>query len=146
MEDLLISNGLPALFVLSFLAATIIPLGSEWLLIALILNGFDAKSVVVVATMGNYLGACTTYAIGFYGSDFLIKKILRVDDNSLGRATSFYKKYGLWSLLFSWVPIIGDPLCLVGGILRLGFPVFSVLVFIGKLSRYAAIAYLTAHI
>ena len=146
MEDLLINNGLPALFVLSFLAATIIPLGSEWLLIALILNGFDAKSVVVVATLGNYFGACTTYTIGFYGSEFLIKKILRVDDNSLERATAFYKKYGLWSLLFSWVPVIGDPLCLVGGILRLEFPVFSVLVFIGKLSRYAVIAYLIVHI
>ena len=146
MEDLLINNGLPALFVLSFLAATIIPLGSEWLLIALILNGFDAKSVVVVATLGNYFGACTTYTIGFYGSEFLIKKILRVDDNSLERATAFYKKYGLWSLLFSWVPVIGDPLCLVGGILRLEFPVFSVLVFIGKLSRYAVIAYLIVHL
>lgn len=146
MEDLLTGNGLSALFILSFLAATIIPLGSEWLLIALLLNGHDAFPVVTVATVGNYLGACTTYAIGFYGSEFLIKKILRVNDNSLARATSLYKKYGSWSLLFSWVPIIGDPLCLAGGVLRLGFPVFSVLVFIGKLSRYAAIAYLTVHI
>jgi membrane protein YqaA with SNARE-associated domain len=146
LEILLVNNGLLALFLLSFLAATIIPLGSEWLLIALILNGFDARSVVAVATLGNYLGACTTYAIGFYGSEFLIKKILRVDDDSLTRAMSLYKKYGSWSLLFSWIPILGDPLCLAGGVLRLGFPVFSVLVFLGKFARYAAIAYLTVQI
>ena len=146
MEDLLTSNGLSALFLLSFLAATIIPLGSEWLLIALILDGLDAYSVVTVATLGNYLGACTTYAIGIYGSDFLIKKILRINDDNLARATSLYKKYGSWSLLFSWLPIIGDPLCLAGGVLRLGFPVFSILVFTGKLFRYAIVAFLTVHI
>lgn len=146
MENLLTSNGLPALFILSFLAATIIPLGSEWLLIALLLNGHDAYSAVSVATLGNYLGACTTYAIGIYGSDFLIKKILRVNDDNLARAKSLYKKYGSWSLLFSWLPIIGDPLCLVGGVLRLGFPVFSVLVFLGKLFRYAMVAFLTVYV
>ena len=110
MEDLLINSGLPALFVLSFLAATIIPLGSEWLLVTLLLNGHEACSVVTVATLGNYLGACTTYAIGFYGSDFLIRKILRVNDDSLTRAMSLYKNYGSWSLLFSWLPIIGHKL------------------------------------
>ena len=146
METFLINNGLPALFVLSFIAATIIPLGSEWLLITLVINDLNPYSVVAVATTGNYLGACTTYVIGLYGSDFLVKKVLRIDDEKLARAMSHYKKYDSWSLLFAWLPIIGDPLCLAGGVLRLGFPLFSALVFVGKLARYAAIAYLTLQI
>lgn len=140
MELFLLNNGLPALFILSFLAATFLPLGSEWLLIALILNLFDPGSVVTVATVGNFLGACTTYGIGFWGSAFLLQKFLRIDTEQTERATTLFRSYGSWTLLLSWLPIIGDPLCLVAGSLRLNFFLFSFLVFIGKLGRYAFIA------
>ncbi len=142
MEDVL-HNGLPALFVVSFLAATILPLGSEWLLVTLILQAYNVEQVVAVATLGNLLGACTTYAIGLWGSDFIMEKILRIDQGQFGRATRLYQKYGSWSILLSWVPVIGDPLCLVGGTLRLNFFLFSLLAFIGKLARYALIASVT---
>ncbi len=143
MQLFLLDNGLPALFVLSFLAATVLPLGSEWLLIALILNLFDPQAVVVVATVGNFLGACTTYGVGFWGASFLLKRMLRIDTAQIERATAFFRKYGSWTLLLSWLPIIGDPLCLVAGSLRLNFFFFSFLVFIGKLGRYAFIAAVT---
>ena len=144
MQDFLLQHGLPALFLISFLAATVLPLGSEWLLVALILQSHSVENVVAVATLGNYLGACTTYAIGIWGSTFIMEKILRIDGEQFQRASRLYQRYGSWSILLSWVPIIGDPLCLVGGTLRLNFLQFSLLAFSGKLARYALIASITA--
>lgn len=146
MENYLVAHGLPALFLLSFLASTVIPLGSEWLVVALILQSFQPEYVVAVAAMGNYLGACTTYFVGLWGAVFLIKKVMRIDEASLAKAQEFYRRYGSWSLLFSWLPVIGDPLCLVGGALRINFILFSLLVFAGKLARYAVIAAVTASV
>ena len=144
VEELLVEMGLPALFLLSFLAATVIPLGSEWLLVALVAKAAKLEYAVAVATAGNYLGACTTYLIGLWGAVFFIERVLRIDEKTFNRAKSFYDRYGFWTLLFSWLPIIGDPLCLVGGVLRLNFFVFSVFVLTGKLVRYAAVAAVTA--
>jgi len=136
------SPGLPALFLLSFLAATILPIGSEWLLVILVLQGISPTNVIITASIGNFLGACTTYLIGMWGSDFFIRTILRISDRQLARAKTVYEKYGVWSLLLSWVPVVGDPLCLLAGLFRVGFGRFSLLVFIGKFSRYATLAFL----
>jgi membrane protein YqaA with SNARE-associated domain len=149
MEHYLAGQGYPALFFLSFLAATLLPLGSEWLLVALLLNRLDPVVLVAVATVGNFLGACTSYAIGIYGGPWLIRKVLRIDAAAEQRAAQFFARYGSWSLLLSWLPVIGDPLCLAGGLLRVGFSRFSLLVLTGKLARYAVVAWLTltgAHI
>jgi len=143
MEQFLVSHGYPALFAVSFLASTLIPLGSEWLLVAMLLNRSDPIMAVAVATLGNTLGAGTTWAIGLYGSPFLIRRVLRIDAAAEASAVRFYRRYGVWSLLFSWLPVIGDPLCLAGGILKVGFGRFSLLVFTGKLARYAALTWLT---
>jgi membrane protein YqaA with SNARE-associated domain len=143
MEPLLAAQGYPALFALSFLASTLVPLGSEWLLVGMLLRGYDPAVTVGVASVGNLLGACTTWAVGIYGGPFLVRRVLRIGAAGQGRAERFYRRYGVWSLLFSWLPVIGDPLCLVGGILRVGFGRFAVLVFAGKLARYAAVAWLT---
>lgn len=134
---------LPSLFLLSFMAATVLPIGSEWLLIVMILQGFSLQDAVLTATVGNFLGACTTYLIGIWGSGFLVQTVLRIDETQLERAETLYGKYGSWSLLLSWLPLVGDPLCLIAGVFRISFFRFSVLVFIGKLSRYAILAYLT---
>ncbi|MCP4161960.1 MAG: DedA family protein [Deltaproteobacteria bacterium] len=128
---------------LSFLASTVIPLGSEWLLVKMLLENSEPFISVFIASTGNYLGALTTYYIGFYGSSILINKVLRISDNSIEKAKNGYKKYGLWSLLFSWVPVIGDPLCLVGGLFGIDVGSFSVLVLTGKFIRYSVIAYIT---
>lgn len=143
MEAFLLSQGYPALFALSFLASTLIPLGSEWLLVAMLLNRQDPFATVAVATVGNTLGAVTTWAIGLYGSPLLIRRVLRIDAAAEASAARFYGRYGLWSLLFSWLPVVGDPLCLVGGLLKVGLGRFVLLVFAGKLARYATLAWLT---
>ncbi|MFT5699420.1 MAG: membrane protein YqaA with SNARE-associated domain [Desulforhopalus sp.] len=132
---------LPLLFVISFLAATVVPLGSEWLLVLMIVQGFSVGETVIAASLGNYLGSCTTYMIGQYGSTFIISKLLRIDTAQLIRAKKLYAKYGKWSLLVSWLPIIGDPICLVAGIFKVNWLRFSTLVFIGKFCRYATVAY-----
>ncbi len=142
MENFLLDHGLPALFLLSLIAATLLPLGSEWLLVALILQGLPPIQVVAVATAGNVLGALITYGIGIWGSEFFMKKLLRVSQKQTARAMELYQRYGPLSLLFAWLPIIGDPLCLAAGILRLQPLIFLCFVFIGKLGRYAFIAIL----
>ncbi|MDH3391632.1 MAG: DedA family protein [Desulfobulbaceae bacterium] len=143
MDEFLISHGLLALFCLSFLASTVIPLGSEWLLVALLLKGHDPAMSVGVATLGNTLGACTTYLIGVWGAPYVIGRVLRISEKEQQKAERFYARYGSWSLLLSWMPIIGDPFCLVGGILKVGFAKFLVLVFSGKLGRYVMVSLVT---
>lgn len=143
MEAFLASHGYPALFLLSFLASTIMPLGSEWLLVAMLVNRHDPLATVAVATVGNCLGACTTYGIGLWGGPLFISRVLRIGDQERERAERLYHRYASWSLLCSWLPVIGDPLCLVAGVLRVGFRRFSLLVATGKLARYAAVALLT---
>jgi membrane protein YqaA with SNARE-associated domain len=143
MHDWLTSYGYLSLFLLSFLASTLIPLGSEWLLVAMLLGKYDPIRVVAVATTGNYLGALTSYGIGLYGGEFLKVRVLRMDERSTRKAERMYGRFGSYSLLFSWLPVVGDPLCLVGGMLRVRLLRFSLLVFSGKLARYAAVAWLT---
>lgn len=141
LYSLFTDPNLPLLFVLSFLAATILPLGSEWLIIVMIVQDFPIRDVIITATAGNYLGACTTYLIGIWGSSFVIRKVLRIDDIQLVRVKKLYNKYGKLSLLLSWLPVIGDPLCLIAGIFRVNFVHFSILVFVGKFFRYAILAF-----
>jgi len=143
MEQFLLSHGYAALFGLSFLASTIVPVASEWLLVAMLLNHGDPFAAVAVATIGNTLGAVTTWAIGTFGGPFLIRRVLRIDAAAEAAAARFYGRYGVWSLLLSWLPVIGDPLCLAGGVLGVGLGRFTLLVFTGKLLRYAAVAWLT---
>ena len=80
MSEFLVEYGLWSLFLISFLASTLLPLGSEWLLVALLLQGSPPLATIAVATLGNSLGAWTNYLVGFYGGDWLIEKVLRVDN------------------------------------------------------------------
>jgi membrane protein YqaA with SNARE-associated domain len=140
MELFVLNLGYPGLFLLGFLAATIIPLGSEWLLAALILAGFNPALCVGVASAGNSLGALTTYAIGLWGGPWLIERVLRIDSGRRKKAEQTYARYGVWSLLFSWLPVIGDPLCLVGGLMRVHLLRYFLLVTVGKYARYQIVA------
>ena len=143
MQEWLVNYGFYSLFLLSFLAATQVPLGSEWMLVTMLLSKGDPLLVVAVATAGNYLGALSTYWIGLYGGEFLKRRVLRMDEQSTQRAERFYDRFGSFSLLLSFLPVVGDPLCLIGGVLRVSFIRFSLLVVSGKLARYAAVAWLT---
>ncbi len=130
------------LFVLSFLASTILPFGAEALLVALVYEGFNPLFVVMVATIGNFLGACTTYYIGLKGRGAL-DKYFSPSEDKLAKSERLFKKYGVYTLLLTWVPGIGDVITMAAGLMNLPFLLFSVLVFAGKLGRYAALAYFT---
>lgn len=143
LRDWLSQPGYASLFTLSFMASTLIPLGSEWLLILMLLNGHSPAATVMTATAGNCLGALTTYLIGVYGGRWLIERVLRVSAGQQERAHEYYRRYGAFSLFFSWLPVIGDPLCLVGGMMRINFWLFTALVASGKLLRYIVTAWIT---
>jgi len=138
--------GYPALFLLSFLASTLLPLGSEWLLALMLVKGYDPVTTVTVATIGNTAGACTTWLVGRYGGGWLISRFFRISDAQRQRAEDWYRRYGSASLLFSWLPVIGDPLCMVGGLLNIRFSLFLGLAGTGKLLRYALLAWATMEI
>lgn len=133
--------GFTGLFISSFLAATILPLSSEIVLSVLLLNGFDPFLLVTIATTGNVLGSFVNYAAGFHGSVFVIKKILRASEEAFIKAQKRFNKYGVFCLLFAWVPIIGDPLTVFAGVLRINLITFFMLVSFGKCTRYIIISY-----
>lgn len=135
--------GYPALLAVSFLASTLLPLGSEWLVVLMLTQGYQPVATVGVATLGNTLGACTTWLVGRYGGGWLLERLFSITDQQRQRAEAWYQRYGSASLLFSWLPVVGDPLCLVGGLLRINPLLFVALVGIGKLARYALVAWLT---
>lgn len=130
------------LFIASFLAATILPLSSEIVLSALLLSGLSPTTLVVVATIGNVLGSLTNYALGYWASSVVIKKWLRMSEADFVRAEQRFAKYGMLALCFAWVPIIGDPLTVVAGVLRVRLRWFLVLVTLGKCLRYIVISYM----
>ncbi len=133
--------GYIGLFIAAFLAATILPLSSELVLSALLLSGASPSMVVIVATLGNVLGSVINYALGYWASLDIVKRWLKLSEQEFTAAEQRFKKYGLWSLLLAWVPIIGDPLTVVAGILRIRLLWFLILVSTGKLLRYIVIAY-----
>lgn len=143
MPELLTEHGLLSLLLLSFCASTLLPLGSEWLLVALLLDGLSPASSVAVATLGNSLGALTSYLIGRGGSKWLMRKLLRINPSQQRNAEHWFNRFGSWALLLSWLPVVGDPLCLVSGSLKTPLLRFTLLVTTGKGLRYASVALLT---
>jgi len=145
LHDWFNQPGYLSLFFMSFLASTLLPLGSEWLLVTMLVGGYDPLPTVATATIGNYLGGAVTYLIGIgIGSgSWLIEKVMRISPEQQERARQYYRRFGAFSLFFSWLPIVGDPLCLVGGMLRINFALFTLLVASGKLARYAVTAWIT---
>ena len=98
--------------------------------------------LVASAGSGNVLGSLVTYAMGRAGNAAMHQRWLRIDRKDLARAETWFSRWGLPSLLLAWVPVVGDPLCLVAGLLRVGLGPFVVLVGIGKFARYAFLAWL----
>ena len=143
LHDWINQPGYVSLFLLSFLASTLLPLGSEWLLILMLVKGYPALATVLTATAGNSLGAFSTYLVGVYGGRWLIERVMGVSPAQQERAHGYYRRYGAFSLFFSWLPVVGDPLCLVGGMMRINFWLFTALVVSGKLLRYMVTAWLT---
>ncbi len=123
------------LFVSSLISATLFPLGSEALLLYNLNKGYSALWLVVWATLGNTLGAVVNYILGYQGEKFLEQKKL-IDKDKFIKFTKLFKKYGGYSLLLSWLPLVGDFFTLAAGVARYSFINFFWLVLVAKLGRY----------
>ena len=132
-----------SLFAISFLAATILPFSSELTLAGLIATSdYDNLLLLIVVSFGNVLGSVVNWALGSYSRNLTTKKWFPFKETQIERSSNWFRKFGKWSLLFAWVPVLGDPLTLVAGILRVKFIDFIILVAIGKVSRYLIVFYL----
>jgi len=125
------------LFFSAFLAATIIPASSEVVLVALQASGTGQPGALfAVALLGNVLGSLTDWLLGRFLLRFQGRRWFPVGPVAHERAASWFRRYGTWSLLLAWLPIIGDPLCLVAGALRVPLGQFLLIVTAGKAARY----------
>lgn len=138
--------GYIGLFLSAFLAATLLPISSEVVITALLLAGLSPTALVAVATVGNVLGSIVNYALGYWANSVAIKKWLGVSEDSLTRAEQRFKKYGLFSLCFAWMPIIGDALTVSAGVLKVRLLWFIILVSLGKLLRYIVLSYIVLNV
>lgn len=135
-----------SLFITSFIAATLLPAASEALLGTLVTQGYALLLLWFCATLGNTLGSCVNWWLGKESLRFKDKKWFPVSENKLNKAQAQFQKYGIVTLLFTWLPIVGDPLTLMAGVMRIRFDLFVLLVALGKGVRYALVILLAISI
>lgn len=132
------------LFFAAFGAATLLPLQSEAVLVGLLLSErYWLWALLAVATLGNVLGSLLNWWLGRGIERFRDRRWFPVSPTHLEKARTHYQRYGHWSLLLSWVPVIGDPLTLVAGVMREPIGRFLVIVTLAKGARYAVLALAT---
>ena len=131
------------LFASAFLAATILPFYSEVVLFSMLRDGGDPVMLVAVATLGNTLGAVVNWALGRYLLQFQDRRWFYFSRQQIDKAQRWYQRYGFWSLLFAWLPIGGDALTLIAGIMKVRLPLFLLLVGTGKGLRYVSVVFIS---
>ena len=109
----------------------------------IITENYNSFALVGVASSGNILGSAFNWFLGFYLLKYINKRWFPFKKNQIKSVSKKFNKFGLWSLLFAWLPVFGDPLTFVAGVLKVNFILFLILVSIGKISRYFFIYYLT---
>ena len=135
--------GYLSLFTISFLAATILPFSSELMLASMLsIENYNKTLLITFSSLGNILGSVFNWVLGFYFVKLQNKKWFPFNQEQISKSSQWFEKYGKWSLLFAWVPIIGDPLTFVAGTMKTKFFIFLILVGIGKISRYLFISLL----
>ncbi len=140
--ELLLSH--VGLFAAAFLAATVFPFQSELLLVGLLVaEPAQWMSLLFVASFGNTLGAVVNWGLGRLIERFRDRRWFPVKGSDYARVEHWYARWGVWSLLFAWLPLGGDALTVVAGALRTPLPIFVPLVAIGKTARYAVLVAIT---
>ena len=129
------------MFSSAFLAATVVPFASEITLVAALAAGGVVHWLLAVATLGNTLGALVNWALGRLMERFRDRRWFPVDAKQLERAQAWFRRYGVWSLLLAWAPLIGEPLTVIAGAMRVHVVPFLVLVAAGKAVRYAVLVF-----
>lgn len=135
------------MFASAFLAATILPAQSELVLIGFLTAGDQSVAgMLIVASIGNVLGSVVNYYLGIGIQTLSDRRWFSANESQLARARGFYRRWGRWSLLLAWTPIIGDPLTVVAGFMREPLWSFLILVTISKVTRYVSLAAITLQI
>lgn len=127
------------LFASALGAATLVPFYSEVTLLYLLEDGHHGAALWLVASLGNTLGGAINWLLGRYLLHFQQRSWFPFKQDSLTRAQSWFSKWGVWSLLLAWLPVGGDALTFVAGVMRVPLPLFVALSFTGKSARYAAL-------
>ncbi|WP_085683801.1 MULTISPECIES: YqaA family protein [unclassified Pseudomonas] len=136
--------GYLGLFLAAFGAATLLPLQSEAVLVGLLVSDrYWLWGLLAVATLGNVLGSSVNWWLGRGLERFQDRRWFPVSPKHMARARAHYQRYGHWSLLLSWLPVIGDPLTLIAGVMREPLGRFLLIVTIAKGARYGVLAILT---
>lgn len=141
MLDGFAEYGYIGLFIACFLAATILPFGSEVVFAALIAAGLDAWTCVIVASIGNWLGGMTNYYLGKLGKTEWIEKYLKVKKEKIDNIQHWLEGKGSAMAFFSFLPVVGDLIALALGYMRANIYIVNVSMFLGKFARYVAIMY-----
>ena len=130
------------LFASAFLAATVLPFYSEITLFLLLEQGNDPVLLLAIATLGNTLGAAVNWALGRYLLHYQDRRWFYFNREQVARAQRWFQRRGVWSLLLAWLPLGGDALTFIAGVMRVPFPLFLLLVGVGKGLRYLALIWL----
>lgn len=135
-----------SLFLSAFLAATILPFSSEAVLAGLYAakGGAGAGALLATASVGNTLGSFANFLLGRFCLHWREARWFPVKTEALDRAAGWFRRFGSWSLLFAWVPLLGDPLTVAAGVLRVNVWLFLALVGAGKVARYLVILWAAA--
>lgn len=137
-------SGYLGLFLAAFGAATLLPMQSEALLAGLLLSErYAVWGLVAVASVGNALGSLVNWLLGRYVEHFRHRRWFPVSQRQMLKAQQHYHRYGRWTLLLSWMPVIGDPLTLIAGVMREPLWSFLLIVTLAKTARYLMVMGLT---
>ncbi|MBF0235634.1 MAG: DedA family protein [Desulfamplus sp.] len=137
--EFLAEYGYAGLFICSFLAATLLPLGSEIVLTILLAGDYSPFLLLGIATAGNVIGSLVNYVVGIRGGNWIMTNMFRLSDIEIASAESRFRRYGNGVLLFAWVPVVGDPITVVAGILKTNIWLFILFVTLGKFLRYLVV-------
>ncbi|MDR2956484.1 MAG: DedA family protein [Prevotella sp.] len=141
MLDGFVEYGYIGLFLASFLAATILPFGSEVVFAGLIALGMNAWTCVIIASVGNWLGGMTNYLLGRLGKTEWIEKYLKVNREKIDKVQKWLEGKGAFMAFFSFLPVVGDVIALALGFMRANVYIVNVAMFLGKFARYVLIMY-----
>lgn len=146
MESLIRGFGYVGLFVLAYLSATIIPFSAEFAVLGMVATDHSSVLIILVATAGSFLGALTNYYVGLKGGGFVLSRWIRVDQAKMDRAEKQFNRFGQYALFFSWLPLLGDALTVVAGVVQTDLRIFTFWVLLGRLVRQTVTVLIAARL
>ena len=139
-------NAYLLLLFVCFVSATIVPFSSEIVFASFVWMGHSPAMAILIASIGNCAGVTLNYIIGRFGTRWLIERVFKFDQNRLKEYSAHQEKYGTWILLASWLPVVGDPITLYAGIVRMHFAKFALIAFSTRIARYIVLYYIVVAI